>query len=635
MARPAPAKPPFSTGCVCPFNESSELSATAAPWSDHADINTPTEVDYVFRVGPKRYRVQRSPDQERPKRRSAGTTRDPATATLWRESEETGVPTWEVVADGWNPVTEAVCDLLKFNVTQFRQVILLPQGQFEEFLMSGSQAREGILEALFQSELYRQIETVLKARAVDLQGQIAKHREEILTLYQAAGVESDETMKQALAECARGISELSTQIEALRAEETKSQGVFSQAQVVNAKFIELNSARQTLSVLTAKLPEVNTTKTRLARHQNARQVSDVVIATQARREEHAKAQKAHEEAVSSRIYAEQAKVQTEKALLAEEARAPEREKLASKKQTLNELKPKVEALLKAAQSLERAKLAATEASTKFKVARENLSKVDTNLQKLQSEREKDLVLSGKKGEASLEVKRLVGVVRKMEKLSELLASAGRGKTVLANNDRAVSDAGKALRDATKLEDALLLRWRKGYAVEIAKALQDGEPCVVCGAKHHPSPATGRTDHPDEDEIDAARVAVTKARDALTSATSKQVTDLSAAEGLAKRIDDLKEDIGPDVKKDVATLRRALAKANSDLQLSGDAANRLKEHAKNLSTLDRTKKSLGSQIESMESAAKTAGEKASAAKAKLQTLRPICPPGKCPANLIAP
>src|SRR5438067_7609226 len=42
--------------------------------SDHADLGTPTKVVFEFAVGPDHYRVERWPDQERPKQRGTGTT---------------------------------------------------------------------------------------------------------------------------------------------------------------------------------------------------------------------------------------------------------------------------------------------------------------------------------------------------------------------------------------------------------------------------------------------------------------------------------------------------------------------------------------------------------------------------------
>ena len=54
--------------------------------SDHAEPDVRTEVTLDFRLGEKEYRITRSPEQERLKKRGSGTTRTPAKATLWNRS---------------------------------------------------------------------------------------------------------------------------------------------------------------------------------------------------------------------------------------------------------------------------------------------------------------------------------------------------------------------------------------------------------------------------------------------------------------------------------------------------------------------------------------------------------------------
>ena len=54
--------------------------------SDHADGNIPTEVEFVFDIGQKRYVIRRRPEQMRPKERGKGETRDPHEAWFFDAS---------------------------------------------------------------------------------------------------------------------------------------------------------------------------------------------------------------------------------------------------------------------------------------------------------------------------------------------------------------------------------------------------------------------------------------------------------------------------------------------------------------------------------------------------------------------
>jgi len=106
--------------------------------SHHSPDNLPTQVVLDFSVGCESYRVWRRPEQEMPGRR----TPLKADATLW---QRTGIDDdsrdGSVIAMGLTRVTEKVEELLGFEADQFRQVVLLPQGQFRDALTADSAKR--------------------------------------------------------------------------------------------------------------------------------------------------------------------------------------------------------------------------------------------------------------------------------------------------------------------------------------------------------------------------------------------------------------------------------------------------------------------------------------------------------------
>ena len=50
--------------------------------------------------------------------------------------------------------TEAIEKLLGFRSSQFRQVVMLPQGEFRKLLTADSKDRQVILETLFKKEFF-------------------------------------------------------------------------------------------------------------------------------------------------------------------------------------------------------------------------------------------------------------------------------------------------------------------------------------------------------------------------------------------------------------------------------------------------------------------------------------------------
>lgn len=165
--------------------------------SDHVADEVRTQVTFVFEVGGERYRVTRNPDQLRPARGGrSGHAREPASALLERETPD-GL---ETVAHKKAAVDAACQELLGLDATQFQRVVLLPQGEFAEFLRAGTAERAKVLSRLFGGAVYHRVVDHLKAhrkqvvaeadkRSVQLDG----HLDEAYTHLRGAIVQLAET----------------------------------------------------------------------------------------------------------------------------------------------------------------------------------------------------------------------------------------------------------------------------------------------------------------------------------------------------------------------------------------------------------------------------------------------------------
>ena len=118
--------------------------------SDLVGPESPTSVELEFAVAGDRWRVRRSPEYERPKRRGTGTTLQKEQAEL---AHWDGVA-WQVVAARAVDVAEHLEPVLQLTRGQFLQVILLAQGRFQEFLQARSEDRLALLRTLFGTERF-------------------------------------------------------------------------------------------------------------------------------------------------------------------------------------------------------------------------------------------------------------------------------------------------------------------------------------------------------------------------------------------------------------------------------------------------------------------------------------------------
>jgi exonuclease SbcC len=129
--------------------------------SDHAAADVATEVELEATVGGRRLRITRKPEQERPKRSGSGTTKEPASVRL---EEATASGGWELKSTRVGEADDEITTLMGMSAEQFFQVVLLPQGQFAQFLHASADKRAELLQKLFGTDRFRAVEDWLAER---------------------------------------------------------------------------------------------------------------------------------------------------------------------------------------------------------------------------------------------------------------------------------------------------------------------------------------------------------------------------------------------------------------------------------------------------------------------------------------
>ncbi|MGH3445107.1 MAG: AAA family ATPase, partial [Nocardioidaceae bacterium] len=132
----------------------------------HAPPGTRPEVELEFTVDGRRFMVRRSPEWTRPKRRGTGDVTEHASASLTELGDGTGEDQAErFLSSRAQEVGHFVGDLMGMTLAQFAQVAMLPQGEFQTFLRADSQDRHDVLEHLFKTDRFAQIEQWVHERS--------------------------------------------------------------------------------------------------------------------------------------------------------------------------------------------------------------------------------------------------------------------------------------------------------------------------------------------------------------------------------------------------------------------------------------------------------------------------------------
>jgi DNA repair protein SbcC/Rad50 len=575
--------------------------------SHHASTDTPTAVEFDFSIGAQRYLIHRSPEQQRPKQRGSGFTSQLKEATLWRltpgagqAAASNGEPAASaghepaasadnaqggraVLATGWSRVTEKCEELLGFKAAQFRQVVLLPQGRFQELLRSESRQRQEILETLFQTQVYRRVEEELKARAKDAGELVQRKRQEReIVLRQAAAASEDDLLARR--------DQLSEQLERARAAtltceatEGAARLACDQAKAANDKLDELAQATERDAAAQARAARVADSGRELDWARRAAQLTGPQKLVEERQADLLLAQQRAGQAAAAAARAT-ADHELAKAALQEEEgeqRTTERTRLDEEMRRLTGMLVKA-AELSAAEDRQRASAEALRTADEQRQAAQQAAERAVAGQKAAEEA---LRAGQQLAERLPELKAMAARSADLARARGRLAEAEDG---LAIAERRVAEATGALAQAEAAHQRAAQRaadleraWAGGQAALLATGLHPGAPCPVCGSTEHPAPAHAERQVPGQTEVDAARAVaeqalatVRAAEQALLDARNVAAAHQAAATSCRDTLGDTAARQLPDLLTDAAACQEqcaAAAAAAASLADFADAA----------------------------------------------------------------
>lgn len=131
--------------------------------SAFAPAEESSSVRLTFEVASGIYRIERTPAYQRAKRRGEGTTEQRSSIRLYRLADP-DAETGELISSRHEEAQDEIQRILGLNREQFVQTVVLPQGQFAEFLRADPSDRQALLQRLFGTDLYDATTDELKRR---------------------------------------------------------------------------------------------------------------------------------------------------------------------------------------------------------------------------------------------------------------------------------------------------------------------------------------------------------------------------------------------------------------------------------------------------------------------------------------
>ncbi len=603
--------------CFALYGEASGTERNPANLrSDFAEPNLATEVMLTFAVGARTYRIQRSPQQDRPAKRGGGMTTEPAKAEL---QELTGGAT-QLLGTSSKVVDAQIEQMMGFNVQQFRQVVVLPQGQFRQLLSAGTADREAILKTLFGTWIYQRVQDELKSRAAALeaQGKEARNgRDVLLKSAEAASVEEVAARAGALSV---QLLELQAAQHAARSTEQGAGAALAAGRQAESQFRERLDARGQLAALDARQAEHARDQERAQAGARADRATPAHVArTQARSQHHA-ADEAVREAQALLADAETRAQVMARTLQEQIQRQPERD---ARQQALAALRGQVERVAQLQQAVATAMAARQQADKQQRVVSDAQAKLQKEqAAQVQAKRDVDELAAQA---ASVEACRLrleqAMRLAQLEQEVQRLAQRAMQAQELAEQAQAADRAALVVWQAAKDGFATLdQQWRSAQAAVLARHLQEGEACPVCGSAEHPALATAGPAVPSEAGWEAARMAAERA-DAARQTAQQRAAQMAQDQAVAQAAHtSARTRLTVEISSgavDVAAARAALTSAeaaHTAWTAAGGTAQAAATHVANLQ----------SDLEVLRDLAGEAGQRAAAAEATLSGLEQLVP-----------
>lgn len=517
--------------------------------SEYAQTDTPTFVELIFSYGGKTYTVRRNPEYKRPSKRGAGSVVQKADAEL-------RLPDGRLVTKS-REVTREINRIIGLDRSQFSQIAMIAQGDFLKLLLADTKSRQEIFREIFKTRFYMTFQDRVKERSAALQKACETTRASVRQYIAGAVCPAENPLRLQLQKAQAGelpfqdTEELLGQlIEQDQAEEARQQQLLDQleaqlneASALLGKAETAQKTRQNLEAATknrdALLPQVEQAQKSLQQEQDKQPQRDAfsreLAALQAARPqyqelarketalaaldqqidvgEQAQARQQNDQQSQTRLLESQkqelaslADVEAQRErLLRETAQIQDRQtalqSLASQAENCRQKRQEIAALQSQREALERQQTALSE---DIQQKNETLEADQKRFQETQGLPEKQETLRQRQERAQEKQKAIQNLYQRLKDCNAsrqaLQAAQQRYQQARAQEEQAelvYSHKNRAFLDA--------------QAGLLAQSLENGQPCPVCGALHHPQPAALAVEAPTEVELNTAKEALEKAR----------------------------------------------------------------------------------------------------------------------------
>lgn len=623
----------FDAMCYALFGQTTndQDRDAAALRSDFAPNDQETSVTFIFEHQGRTYEVTRKPKQTLLGRGNKIVEHSTKVSLIYPLEDEQPTEISQI-----SVANDFIENLLNLTRDQFKQIVLLPQGKFRQFLESSSNDKETLLRDLFNTSLYQKWAQVLKDRLAIQKKQHQTVTTKMITIKESfpnvdPGLSNDEWLKDAsqiIEEQQEKVGNISREIEQLQKQTTSlNQKIDHQQRLVDA-FNERKQKQDELDGLLQQSPQMKGLNNEInhltwfQEHQKA--YLDYLHAQDAVHQEQRKLQE--NESLLDQLRSHQKELNKNNSRLEEQQ--TEINKIREQETVLKNLLPQYEKkaqlvslVAKQQAGIEKQQATLTKYQTTIQDSKQQLEQIDNQISDLGDLTEESIFQEKQKHQLE-NVESLFHEYSQHQKQFDKLKAQ-----IDAGNNR-LSEIDTQMKNARQRYEGLKDAHARNEIARLVQDLKPGSPCPVCGSKEHPHPApiNDRQDEVSSEGVD-------KANETLMKIQQKHATQQSRLEEwqhqqsretkmMDQQLHKINDIMGADystatnLKQTVDKLRQKVQNQEKELQ----SHLKLQQQYKSTKVkLQQTVEDTKAKLEDAKAEFNHANEKQTATRANLQTI----------------
>ncbi len=566
--------------------------------SDHVEKDTKTEVLFIFKIGLQIYQIHRSlyPNAKE----DDFITKQSFCEVTWDEQiqqyKECSTPLTKIT-----DIKAEVEKILGFTAQQFKQIVILPQGKFQELLIAPTDIKEKILIQIFDAKVYENITEALNAKSKLFKKQLDDMNTQLQAQMQGIGQTSIEEAKNHYELKNQSLAGLKNQTNNLLKATQEAQKAYQDAKLQHEDYKQKLEAEKLLSEHELKLGRNQTQKAQLEQAELAEPLrADLNEIAGIKKDIHER--KEYIKTVDSRLISYQTK-QTDcaKALENLENQSDDIKQKQKKVEQLEALKPKYKERDKILSLTKETKAQKEATELKIKEAEQKIQKNKQEAeQKINPEIEQFTLLTQKEDFWKAELTKYQNWEKQRNELKKLRSQYTELDAKLKEANINLDGLSQERLQKSANYDALDARWRKNQAAVLALPLHEDDslPCPVCGATEHPQLAQSDDKTVSDKDLEKAKKDRNKAEQDYDNAKKQYDQIAQQAHELKVRGVAFAEQLGNIKDKAEEVFKKELEEIENALAAAQNAHKTLKVLKEKLQNLQQEIQDLENQLQSL-------------------------------------